>query len=66
MLQKAVLSDPKDNNLLADYGKALTDVGKFRQAAEVLERAQTPEQPSWSIASAQGSVADQIGNHALA
>ncbi len=46
MLQKAVLSDPKDNNLLADYGKALTDVGKFRQAAEVLERAQTPEQPS--------------------
>jgi Flp pilus assembly protein TadD len=66
VLQKAVLSDPKDNNLLVDYGKALTDVGKFRQAAEVLERAQTPEQPSWSIASAQGSVADQIGNHALA
>ncbi|MCC2096253.1 MAG: tetratricopeptide repeat protein [Hyphomicrobiales bacterium] len=66
VLQKAVLSDPKDNNLLADYGKALADAGKFQQAAAVLDRAQVPERPSWSIASAQGSVADQIGNHALA
>ncbi len=66
VLQKAIIHNPKDNNLLADYGKALAEAGRLRQAAAVLERAQSPEQPNWSIASAQGSVADQLGSHALA
>ena len=66
VLQKAVIHDSRNNNLLADFGKALADAGRYQQAANVLDRAQSPEQPNWSISSAQGSVADQMGNHALA
>ncbi|MGE3644899.1 MAG: tetratricopeptide repeat protein [Beijerinckiaceae bacterium] len=66
VLQKAVIRHPKDINLLADYGKALADAGRFQEASQVLERAQLPETPNWSILNVQGSVADQLGQQALA
>jgi Flp pilus assembly protein TadD len=52
--------------VLGAYGKALADAGKLRQAAEILEKAHTPERPDWSILSTQGSIADQLGDHATA
>jgi Flp pilus assembly protein TadD len=52
--------------VLGAYGKALADAGDFRQAAEVLSRAHTPDRPDWTILSAQGSVADQMGDHETA
>lgn len=57
---------PNDLEVLGAYGKALADAGRFDEASEVLARSHTPERPNWSILSAQGSVADQMGDHAAA
>jgi Flp pilus assembly protein TadD len=61
--QKLAARYPKDMNVLGAYGKALADDGRLREAASVLPEAHTPEQPNWSILSAQGVVADQLGDH---
>jgi Flp pilus assembly protein TadD len=52
--------------VLADYGKALADVGRFREASAVLARAHRPERPDWRILNVQGAVADQQGDFATA
>jgi Flp pilus assembly protein TadD len=66
VLQQAAIRDPKNLDLLAAYGKSLADVGRYKEAEEVLGRAHAPERPDWRILSAQGAVADQVGDHALA
>ena len=66
VLQQAAIRSPKNSQLLAAYGKALADVGRFKEADEVLGRAHSPERPDWGILSVQGAVADQVGDHALA
>jgi Flp pilus assembly protein TadD len=63
VLQQAVITSPNNRELLGAYGRALMDVGNFRQADEVLGRAHVPERPDWRILSAQGAVADQLGEH---
>ena len=63
VLQRIAVKYPHDLEILAAYGKALADAGRLQEAAEVLDRAHTPERPNWSVLSAQGSVADQLGNH---
>ena len=57
-------SIPTSMPLLAAYGKALADAGRPREAMDVLARAHTPDKPDWSVLSAQGAVADQLGDHA--
>ncbi|WP_336486038.1 tetratricopeptide repeat protein [Methylobacterium nigriterrae] len=66
VLQQAALRNPKNSAVLAAYGKALAEVGRLQEAAEVLQNAHTPAQPDWRVLSAQGSVADQLGDHARA
>src|SRR5215217_1089994 len=66
VLQQAAIRNPKDLPLLAAYGKALADTGRYKEASEVLARAHLPEKPDWRILSAQGAVADQLGDHSLA
>jgi Flp pilus assembly protein TadD len=66
VLQQAAMRGPQNFELLAAYGKALADVGRYKEAAEVLGRAHLPERPDWRILSAQGAVADQMGDHGLA
>ena len=66
VLQGAVLKHPNDLELIGAYGKALADSGRLKEAADVLARAHTPERPNWSILSAQGAVADQLGDNAAA
>jgi Flp pilus assembly protein TadD len=66
VLQQAAIRSPKNPELLAAYGKALADVGRYKEAADVLFKAHTPERPDWRILSAQGAVADQTGDQALA
>jgi Flp pilus assembly protein TadD len=66
VLQQAAIRTPKNPELLAAYGKALADVGRYKEAAEVLSKAHSPERPDWRILSAQGAVADQTGDQALA
>ncbi|MGH6818898.1 MAG: tetratricopeptide repeat protein [Methylovirgula sp.] len=61
--QKLAVRYPKDMDVLGAYGKALVDAGRLREAAAVLPEAHTPEQPNWSILSAQGVVADKLGDH---
>lgn len=63
VLQGLAIRYPEDLKVLGAYGKALADAGRLREAADVLARAHTPERPDWSVLSAQGSIADQLGNH---
>jgi len=66
ILEAAAIKHPYDRPVLAAYGKALADAGRPREALEVLGRAHTPDKPDWSVLSAQGSVSDQLGDHAAA
>lgn len=66
VLQRLAAKMPKDMDVLGAYGKALADDGRLQEAADILTRAHTPERPNWSILSAQGSVADQLGDHVQA
>ncbi|KAA2235002.1 tetratricopeptide repeat protein [Salinarimonas soli] len=66
VLQQAAIRQPKSMELMGAYGRALSDVGRFKEAADVLARAHLPERPDWRILSAQGAVADQLGEHARA
>lgn len=63
VLQRLAVKNPQDTIVLGNYGKALADAGRLQEAADVLGRAHMPDRPSWSILSAQGSVADQMGDH---
>jgi Flp pilus assembly protein TadD len=63
ILQRLAIKFPRDVEVLAAYGKTLADAGRAREAAQVLAHAHTPERPDWSVLSAQGSVADQLGDH---
>ncbi len=64
VLQRLAVKNPHDMDVLAAYGKALADAGRLQEAQDVLGRSHTPERPNWSVLSAQGSVADQLGDHA--
>ena len=66
VLQNAVLVHQSDRDLLGAYGRSLADNGRLQEADEVLSRAHSPERPDWRILSAQGTVADQLGDHARA
>ena len=66
VLQQAAMRNPKHLELLGAYGKALADVGRYPEAADVLARAHVPERPDWRILSAQGAVADQMDDHSRA
>lgn len=63
VLQGAVLVHNDDRELLGAYGRSLADNGRLKEADEVLGRAHTPERPDWRVLSAQGTVADQLGEH---
>ncbi|MGE5369293.1 MAG: tetratricopeptide repeat protein [Chloroflexota bacterium] len=63
VMQGLAITYPEDMKVLGAYGKALADAGKLQQAAEILEKAHTPERPDWSVLSTQGSIADQLGDH---
>lgn len=66
VLQQSAIRNPQDRPVLAAYGKALADAGRYKEAAEVLSRANRPERPDWRIFSVQGTVADQLGDVATA
>lgn len=66
VLQGAVLAHQDDRELLGAYGRSLADNGRLQEADEVLSRAHSPERPDWRVLSAQGTVADQLGDHARA
>ncbi|GAC1562342.1 MAG: tetratricopeptide repeat protein [Beijerinckiaceae bacterium] len=63
VLQGLAARNVNDREVLGAYGKSLAEAGRLREAADVLANAHTPERPNWSILSAQGSVADQLGDH---
>jgi Flp pilus assembly protein TadD len=63
VLEQASIQNPKHMGLLGAYGRALADVGNYKQALDVLAGAHTPDQPDWRILSVQGAVLDQMGRH---
>jgi Flp pilus assembly protein TadD len=66
VMQAAAVKAPKDFDVLGAYGKALADAGQLAQAKDVLSRSYAAERPNWDFMSAQGSVDDQLGDHAAA
>ncbi|NDA48057.1 MAG: hypothetical protein EBY21_12475 [Alphaproteobacteria bacterium] len=63
VMENLAINNPKDQEILGAYGKALASGGRLQEAADVLQKAHTPDRPNWSVLSAQGSVADQLGDH---
>lgn len=63
VLQTAAIKYPNDREVLSAYGKTLADAGRLKEAADILPRAHTPDKPDWTVLSAEGSVADQLGDH---
>lgn len=66
VLQRLAVKQPQDMEVLGAYGKALIDAGRLQEAQTVLAHAHMPDRPDWTILSAQGSIADQLGDHAQA
>lgn len=66
ILQKAVLVHSNDLEMLGAYGRSLAENGRLKEAEDVLSRAHSPERPDWRVLSAQGTVADQLGDNARA
>jgi Flp pilus assembly protein TadD len=66
VMESAAVKAPSDMEILSAYGKALADAGQLQQAADVLTRSYTAEEPNWSSMNAQGSIADHLGDHAKA
>jgi len=66
VMQAAAVKAPKDFEVLGAYGKALADAGQLAQAKDVLSRSYAEERPNWDFMSVQGSVDDQLGDHAAA
>ena len=66
MLEKLTIHYPEDREVLSAFGKSLIDVGRSSQAEEVLGNAHAPDQPDWTILSAQGVAADQQNDHVRA
>ena len=66
VLEQSAMMNPDNNAVLGAFGRALADVGNYKQALDVLGRAHTPDQPDWRILSVQGAVMDQMGRHAEA
>jgi Flp pilus assembly protein TadD len=64
VMQAAAVKAPKDYEVLGEYGKALADSGELSQARDVLSRSYPEDRPSWTLLSAQGSVADRLDDHA--
>jgi Flp pilus assembly protein TadD len=63
VMQLAAVKSPRDETVLGEYGKALADAGDLAQAKDVLTRAYEPDSPRWDVLSAQGAVADRMGDH---
>ena len=63
VLEQASIQNPKHTGVRGAHGRALADAGHYQQALDVLNRAQTPDQPDWRILSLQGAVLDQVGRH---
>ena len=66
VMQAAAVKAPKDFEVLGEFGKALADNGELNQARDVLSRSYPQDRPSWTLLSAQGSVADRLDDHAAA
>ena len=63
VLQKAAIYFPDDRAVLAEYGKALAAAGSYSQALDAIRRAETPDNPSWQLISAEAAILDQMGHN---
>lgn len=66
VLRRLAIKHSNDREVLAAYGKALADAGQLQTAQNVLEHADSPDDPNWSVVSTRGSIADELGDHAAA
>jgi Flp pilus assembly protein TadD len=61
VMRKLAIENPKNNTVLAAYGKALASIGELTPALDAIQRAQRPEYPDWKLMSAEGAILDQMG-----
>lgn len=66
VMEKIAIGRPRDRVTLAAYGKALIDAGALERARAVLDGADTPDAPDWSVVNARGVIADRLDDHAAA
>lgn len=61
VMRKLAIENPKNNTVLAAYGKSLASTGELAPALDAIRRAQRPEYPDWRLMSAEGAILDQMG-----
>lgn len=66
VMESIAIRYPRDRAVLAAFGKALADDGQLQRAQNVLNNADSPDDPNWSVLSTRGSIADQLGDHKAA
>lgn len=66
VLRKGVIKHRKDREIAAAYGKILAQNGRFKEALNVIQQAQTPTRPDWKLMSAEAAIHDQLGDHTRA
>src|SRR5262249_61809143 len=64
VLEQASIQLPKHRGVLAAYGRALADVGNYKRALDVLNRAHTPADPDGRVLSVQRAAPRQMRRHA--
>ncbi len=63
VLMRASLTHSEDVRVLAEFGKALVELGHADRALQLLRKAEAELPDEWSILSAQGVALDQLGRH---
>jgi Flp pilus assembly protein TadD len=63
VLEAAMAVYKNDPDINVAYAKALTAVGRFDQALNVLDATIVPQAPDWNALSVKGAVLDQMGRH---
>jgi Flp pilus assembly protein TadD len=63
VLAQATLIYPNDAEVTIAYAKSLTASGKFSQALKIIDKAITPENPTWNSLSVKGAILDQMGQN---
>ena len=66
VMKEQVMKSPDNAKVLAEYGKALTAAGRFKDAIPFLARSAQMDDDDWTTFSTYGVALDQSGNHIAA
>lgn len=66
VMRQVAIVYPKDQEVLAAYGKALANAGYLEEALDAVDRSQGPDMPDWRLISNKASILAQMGKYSEA